>query len=152
MQHLTPKRIFYLNTVARVITCRASALLSSGFSRANLFLVQETQPAKDIDLTCFKTFPIKAATCLQVGAMSLDWPVDPCARFDHSRSSLSLSLLRFPATINGETLFQLPDVPVGNRILFKHHRKYYSVLQVGMGVAPSFLKACDVLLGTPGVW
>ena len=52
-------------------------------------LVQETQSAKDIDLTCFKTFPIKAATCLQVGSMSLDWPVDPFARLDHSRSSIS---------------------------------------------------------------
>ena len=52
-------------------------------------LVQETQSAKDIDLTCFKTFPMQAATCLQVGPMSLDWPVDPFARFDYSRSSLS---------------------------------------------------------------
>ena len=52
-------------------------------------LVQETRSAKDVDLTCFKTFPIKAATCLQVGLTSLDWPVDPFARFDHSRSSLS---------------------------------------------------------------
>ena len=52
-------------------------------------LVRETHPAKDIDLTCFKTFPIKATTCLQVGPMTLDWPVDPFARFDHSRSSLS---------------------------------------------------------------
>ena len=50
-------------------------------------LVQENQPAKDIDLTCFKTFPIKATTCLPVGPMSLDWPVDPCARFDQSRPS-----------------------------------------------------------------
>ena len=40
-------------------------------------LVQETQSAKDIDLTCFKTFPIKAATCLHGGPMSLDWLVDP---------------------------------------------------------------------------
>ena len=45
-------------------------------------LVQEIRSAKDIDLTCFKTFPIKAATCLQVGPMSLEWPVDPFARFD----------------------------------------------------------------------
>ena len=35
-------------------------------------------------------------------------------------------------------------------MLFNHHSKYYSVLQVGKDVAPSFLKACDVLLGTPG--
>ena len=37
-------------------------------------------------LTCFKTFPIKATTCLQVGPMSL---VDPIARFDQSRPSSS---------------------------------------------------------------
>ena len=40
-------------------------------------LVQETQSAKDIDMTCSKMFPIKATTCLQVGPVSLDWPVDP---------------------------------------------------------------------------
>ena len=59
------------------------------FQRSQSILVQEVQSAKDIDLTCFKTFPIKAATCLQVGPMSLDWPVHPFARFDHSRPSLS---------------------------------------------------------------
>ena len=47
------------------------------------------QPAKDIDLTCFKTFSIKATTCLQVGPMSLDWPVDPIGRFDQSSPSSS---------------------------------------------------------------
>ena len=51
------------------------------------FLVQEIQTAKDIDFTCFTTFPIKAATCLQAGPMSLDWPIDPFAR--HERSALS---------------------------------------------------------------
>ena len=57
--------------------------------RSQSILVQETQPAKDIDLTCFRTFLIKATTCLQVGSMSLDWPVDPIARFDQSRPSSS---------------------------------------------------------------
>ena len=52
-------------------------------------LVQETQSAKDINITCSKMLPIKATTCLQVGPMSLDWPVDPFARSDFSRSSLS---------------------------------------------------------------
>ena len=51
-------------------------------------LVQETQSAKDTDMTCSKMLPIKATTRLQVGPMSLDWPVDPFARFGHSRSSL----------------------------------------------------------------
>ena len=59
------------------------------FQRSQSILVQENQPVKDIDLTCFKTFPIKATTCLQVVPMSLDWPLDPIARFDQSRPSSS---------------------------------------------------------------
>ena len=63
-------------------------LFSALWLRCNQsLLVQETQSAKDI-LTCFETFPIKAATCLQVGPMALDWPVDPIARSDFSRPSL----------------------------------------------------------------
>ena len=54
-------------------------------------------------------------------------------------------------TINDETLFQLPHVPVGNRILFKQHRRYYSVLQGVMGVVLSLPEVCGVLVGTPGV-
>ena len=57
--------------------------------RSQSLLVQEIQSAKDIDMTCFKTFPIKAATCLQVGPMSLDWPVDPIGRLDQSSPSSS---------------------------------------------------------------
>ena len=37
-------------------------------------------------------------------------------------------------------------------MLFKHNRRYYNVLQGGMDVAFSFLKACDVLNGTQGAW
>ena len=40
-------------------------------------------------MTCPRIFPIKAATCLQVGPMSLELPVDPFPGFDHSRPSLS---------------------------------------------------------------
>ena len=39
--------------------------------------VQETQSAKDTDMTCPKWLLIKATTRLQVGPMSLDWLVDP---------------------------------------------------------------------------
>ena len=56
----------------------------------------------------------------------------------------------FPATNNNEVLFQLLHALSGDRVLFKYHRRYYNVLQGGMDVAPSFPKACDVLLGTPG--
>ena len=61
-------------------------------------------------------------------------------------------LLMFPATNNNSVLFQLLYTPAGDRILFKHNRRYYNVLQGGMDVAPSFPKACAVLLGTPGAW
>ena len=46
---------------------------------------------------------------------------------------------------------QLPHIPAGDRMLFKDNRRYYNVLKGGMDVALSFPKACDVLLGTPGV-
>ena len=116
--------------------------------RSQSIMVQEIRPAKDIDLTCFKTLPIKATTCLQV---------DPCPWIgqriqlqDSSNPDLR-SLPKFPATINNETLFQLPHVPVGDRILFKHHCKNHSVLQVGIHVAISLMEVCDVFLGTLGV-
>ena len=35
--------------------------------RSQSILVQEIQQTNDIDLTCFKTFPIKATTCLPMG-------------------------------------------------------------------------------------
>ena len=55
-----------------------------------------------------------------------------------------------PATNNNEVPFQLPHVPVGDRVLFEHNRRYYNVLQGGMDVALSFPKARDVSIGTPG--
>ena len=42
------------------------------------------QSAKDSDRTCSKMLLIKAITCLQVGPMSLDWPVDLSAGSDFS--------------------------------------------------------------------
>ena len=71
-------------------------LFSALWLRCNYsILVQETQSAKDLVLTCFTTFPFNAVTCLQVGPMSLDWPVDPFARSDLSRSSLLPEVLSF---------------------------------------------------------
>ena len=59
-------------------------------------------------------------------------------------------LLLFPVETNNKVLFQLLNVLAGDRVLFTHNRRYYNVLQDGMDVPPSFLKACDVLLRTPG--
>ena len=47
-------------------------------------------------------------------------------------------LLRFPAANNTKVLFQLPHVPVGDRMLFKHNRRYCNILKDGMDVALSF--------------
>ena len=69
--------------------------------RSRSLLVQEIQSAKDIDLTCFKTFPTKATTCLLV-LIPLQDSIIPDLRF----------LLKFPATNDNEVLFQLPHVPL----------------------------------------
>ena len=67
----------------------------------------ETPSAKDTDMTCSKMLRIKATTCLQVGPMSLDWPVDPFVRSDFSRSSLH------PEVPSGEQ--QLDAFPASTR-------------------------------------
>ena len=69
------------------LSCLFFASLLLQRSESNL--VQENQAVKDIDLTCFKTFPIKPTTCLRVEPMSLDWLLDPIERFDQSRHSSS---------------------------------------------------------------
>ena len=55
-------------------------------------VVQETPSAKDIDLTCSRTFLFNDATCFPVEPMSLDWLLDLSARFDLSCSSFSLGV------------------------------------------------------------
>ena len=137
-----------LNEYGRPCDPLSCLLFSALWLRCNQsLLVQETQSAKDLDLTCSTTFLFRDATFLQVGPMSLDWPVNPLGRFDSSRSSLP------PDVPSGEQqLRAFPASLAGDRMLFKHNRRYYNVLQGGMDVAPSFPKACDVLLGTPGAW
>ena len=67
----------------------SSFLFSALWLRCNQsLLVQETQSAKELDLTCSTTFLFNGVTCLPVGPMPLDWPVNPFGRFDSSRSSL----------------------------------------------------------------
>ena len=110
-------------------------------------LVQENQPAKDINLTCFKTFPIKATTCLQVG------PCPWICQWIRLEDLINPDLpppVRIPTINIKKALFQLPHAPVGGGTLF-NHLKYSMVLQVGIHVATSPTEVCDVFLGTPGV-
>ena len=65
-----------MNVGAHAMPCRASSSTALWLLRSKSMLVQEIQPAKDIDLTCSR---LKATKCLQVEPMSLDWPVDPIA-------------------------------------------------------------------------
>ena len=82
--------------------------------------------------------------------MSLDWPVDPFARFDFSRSSLSHGV---PSDEQ-----QRGDLPASTRSRWRQGALHSTISDIttyykdGMDVAPSFPKACDVLPGTPGVW
>ena len=109
-------------------------------------VVQETPSSKDVELTCSVTSLFSAVTCLPVGPMSLDWPVNPFGRSECSRPSLSPD-----APSDGlRLLFLLLNVLAEDRVLFTHNRRYSNVLQGGMDAAPSFPKVCDVLLGTPG--
>ena len=134
--------------------------------RSQSILVQEIESAKDIDLTCSKTFPFKASTCLEAGPMSLDWTVDPITRFDQSRPS------RSPEDPNDEeqrgalsasTRSSSPEDPIVDQQRGPFQASTRSrwrqdalqppsqvprVLQVGMDVAIS-LEFCGVLLGTP---
>ena len=110
-------------------------------------LVQEIQLAKDIDLTCFKTLPIKATTCLQVGPCP--W-IGQWIQLQDLINPARPPPMRIPTTNIKEALFQLPHTPVGGGMLFNHLR-YSMVLQVKIHVATSLMEVCDVLLGTLGV-
>ena len=146
MQHLAPGKDILMNVGARYHV--VPLLQCLWLQRSQSILVQEIRPAKDINLTCFKTFPIKATTCLQVGPMSLDWPVDPFARFDQSRPSSS------PEESSDEQ--QQSALPASTRSRWRQgcsstNLKYNRVLQVGIRAAISLTEVCDVLLGTLGV-
>ena len=86
---------------------------------------------------------IQFITCLQVGPMSLEWPVAPIARSDESSPSSSHENTH-------KALFQLSHTPVGGGMHFSHLR-YNMILQIGIHVATSPMEVCDVFLGTLGV-
>ena len=77
-------------------------------------------------------YDVPVQRCLEVGPMSLDWLVNLFVRFDSSRSSLP------PDVPSGEQqlrAFPASKQSAGDRMLFKHNHRYYSVLQGGMNVA-----------------
>ena len=105
---------------AHAIPCRAT-VSALWLQQNEALFVQEILPAKDIDLPYFKKFPMKATTLLQVGSMSLEWPLDPIAKLTRRSSSFHKEA--------GCSSTQ--------------------PLQILQGIAG--LDACGALLGTPGV-
>ena len=59
------------------------------WSRQSQSVLMQVQQTDDIDVTCCKTLPTKSVTCLQVGPMSLEWPVALPAGPDQSCLSSS---------------------------------------------------------------
>ena len=110
-------------------------------------LVQETPSATDVDFTCSTTLLFRDTTCPPVGPMSLDWPVHPFGRSDSSGPLLP------PDVPSGQQ--QRGVSPASGRSRGRQGALHAQpqILQrttKWMNVAPSFPKACDVLLGTPG--
>ena len=84
-------------------------LFSALWLRCNQsILVQDTQSAKDPDLTCFATLPFNAVRWLPVGPMSLDCHLDPFAISDSARPSL-------PEVPSGEQQFGALEVYTRSR-------------------------------------
>ena len=88
-QHLATWRTLYFNVDTHVMHGPPFFLFCLLASAQLICLVQEVQSAKDIHLTCFKTFPTKAATCLQVGPIPWIGLWILLQDFDHSRPSHS---------------------------------------------------------------
>ena len=133
--------------VAHAIFCLAFSSQLCGFVAANLFWCRRLRQQRILishvlRRSCSKvSFASQEDPCPWIGLLILlADPILPDHRF----------VLMFPVANNHEVLFQLLYALSGDRVLFKHSRRYYNILQGGMDVAPSFPKAYDVLLGTPG--
>ena len=143
-----PGKILLMKVGHHAILYLAFSFLPCGFGATNLYWCRRpSQQRTSISHVSRRSRSLlslayKLDPCPWIGLwILLPDPIFPDFRF----------LLRFPAANNTKVLFQLPHVPVGDRMLFKHNRKYYSVLQGGMGVELALLEVCGVLLGTPEV-
>ena len=113
-------------SLARCLTYTMSCLSFTALSlhQSQSALLQEIQPARDINLICYKTLPTKSVTCLQVGPLPLSgrrlYLQDPTNRALHLPMKIYL-------TNNEETLSLLLHIYVGGAMLF-NHLKYNKVV------------------------
>ena len=145
---LSPGRILYLNAVARVTICRASALLPSGFSRTNLYCCRRISQRRISSWLASRRSRSRPPHAYK-------WRPCPCIgqwiRLQDLINPASLSPSREdPNDEHPEDALPAHPHVRWRRMLF-NHLKYSMVLQVGMHVATSPTEVCDVLLGTRGV-
>ena len=141
MQHLALGKILSVNVWVHVIHCRASFFSAPWLQRGPIRIGAgdsanegyQSDLLQDVASQGHHMLPCKAHV---LGLILLQDSINPD--------------LLLPLKIN-EATSQVPHVPVGDRMLFNHHLRYYRVLQVGMDVAISLTEVCGVLLGTPGV-
>ena len=77
-----------MNVGVHAILLLAFSFQLYGFDATIPYKYRKHTSAKDLDPTCSTTFLFRDATCLKVGPMFLDWPVNPLGRSDSSRPSL----------------------------------------------------------------
>ena len=113
-------------SLARCLTYTMSCLFFAALwlHRSQSVLLQGIQPAKDINLICYKTLPTKSVTCLQVGPrplsarrLYLQDPTNPTLHFP----------MKIYSTNNEETLSLLLHIYVGGAMLF-NNLKYNKVV------------------------
>ena len=119
--HLALGKTLLMNVGAHAILYLAFSFLLCGFDATNL---QETQLAKELDLTCSTTFLFSDASFWQI-------------RF----FQIFHFLLMIPTACNNEAPFRFLHTAAGVRVPFIHSLRHYNVLQGGMDVATFFPKA-----------
>ena len=112
--------------------------------RQSQSILTQVQQTNDIDLTCYKTLPTKSVTCLQVGPLSLEWPVAPPAGSD--QSSLSPSH-EDPNDEHPDDALPAPPHSTLEARCSSTTSKYNEVAWIGTHVSIFLMAVFDVLLG-----
>ena len=113
-------------SLARCLTYTVSCLLFTALwlHRSQSVLLQGIQPAKDINLICYKTLPTKSVTCLQVGPR----PLSGRRLYLQDATNPALHFpMKMYSTNTGETLSLLLHIYVGGAMVF-NHLKYNKVV------------------------
>ena len=112
--------------------------------RSRSKLIQDIQPARNLDMTCHNALISEVTTCSKMEHLFLEWPMDLIAGSSLSRPC---SLRGTSMTCIDPALVLWLHTPVGDGTLFTH-LKYSMVLQVRLRMVVSLSAAYVVLPGT----